>query len=203
MIKPKRSNYNPRQNNSNSHLPGRIGRYEILELLGRGGMGAVYRAFDPSLGREVVVKLISVLAIAADDEWRRRFQREVQTAGQLRHSNIVTVYDVDLNHEPPYVVMELLTGGTLKDLLQQRSLPWREALVLLRPLVQALAYAHRQKVIHRDLKPANVMFAGDEGNTLKLVDFGLARGQDEDQMTRTGIVMGTPTYMAPEQARAI
>ncbi len=191
-------------------LPAQIGRYKVLKQLGRGGMGTVYLAYDLSLEREVVVKCIAMPNMADGDEWRRRFRREVQSAAQLNHPHIVTIYDVDLDHEPPYVVMELLTGGTLQDWLQHKPLPWDEALMLLRSLAQALAYAHQKGIVHRDVKPANVMFAEDEilstaqgkpESVLKLVDFGLARWQsDQKQMTQAGMVMGTPAYMSPEQA---
>ncbi|MBN1993264.1 MAG: AAA-like domain-containing protein [Anaerolineae bacterium] len=179
--------------------PQQIGRYEILKLLGRGAMGEVYRAYDPQLNRKVALKLITPPDSASSNEWRRRFQREVQTAAQLNHPHIVTVYDVDLDYEPPYVVMELLTGDTLTEYLQQKPLPWQEILTLLHPLGQALAYAHQAGIIHRDVKPANVMFTGDR--ILKLVDFGLARWQGGEQVTQTGVLVGTPVYMSPEQAR--
>ncbi|MEW5961415.1 MAG: protein kinase, partial [Chloroflexota bacterium] len=181
-------------------LPPQIGRYRPLALVGRGGMGMVYRAYDPHLNREVVLKLIFLPDPAKGYEFQERFRREVQAAGQLNHPNIVTIYDVNLDHRPPFVVMELLTGGTLQDRLRSGPVPWPEALLLLRPLAEALAYAHRVGVIHRDVKPANVLFGGD-GNVLKLVDFGLARWQSSEQITQSGLVVGTPAYMSPEQAR--
>ncbi len=187
-----------------------IGRYKIVRPLGRGAMGEVYCAYDPDLDREVALKLIAPPDPASGDEWRRRFRREVQAAARLNHPHIIAIYDVDLEHDPPYVVMELLTGGTLRDRLAvQKPLPWQEALDLLYPICQALAYAHRAGVVHRDVKPTNVMFARDEtlppgrianGGTLKLVDFGLAHWEGGEQVTRTGDVVGTPAYMAPEQA---
>lgn len=196
--------------------PKQIDRYQILDLLGKGGMGQVFRAHDPDLGREVALKLVTL----PEQEWRQRFRREVQAAGQLNHPHIITVYDVKLEHEPPYVVMELLTGGTLHERLKDGSLPWREALILLRPLVEALAYAHQAGVIHRDIKPGNVMFSGDKTQlpasgappiserlrgVLKLVDFGLARQQSQAELpptiTQAGAVFGTPGYMSPEQAQ--
>jgi len=187
-------------------IPNQIGHYEILELLGRGAMSTVYRAYDPDFDREVALKLITPqYPIEVEpDEWRQRFRRGVRTAAGLNHPHIVTVYGGDLERKLPYMVMELLTGGTLKERLLEKSLPWREALTLLYPLCQALAYAHRAGVIHRDVEPGNVMFAGDEADTLKLVDFGLARLQDlpeEQRITQTGFVMGTPAYMSPEQVR--
>lgn len=179
----------------------KIGRYNIIELLGQGGMGKVYRALDPDLNREVVLKLINLPDAAIYEEWRQRFRREVQAAGQLNHPHIVTVYDVNLEHYPPYVVMELLHGVTLRDHLKTAPLLWRETLLLLQPLVEALAYAHRVGVVHRDVKPTNIMFGGDSGRVLKLVDFGLARGQSDSQVTHAGTVIGTLGYMSPEQAQ--
>jgi serine/threonine protein kinase len=195
-----------------------IGRYRVLELLGKGGMGEVYRAHDPDLDREVVLKVIALPDPEKNTEWRQRFKREVQAAARLNHPHIVTIYDVGLEHEPPYVVMELLTGGTLRARLKRGPIPWRETLTLLRPLGQALAYAHRAGIIHRDVKPGNIMFAdgeplppsqarpelgrgGGSRGGLKLVDFGLARQQDDEQLTHTGAIFGTPAYMSPEQAR--
>lgn len=176
-----------------------IGRYRILDTLGQGGMGKVYRAHDPDLNRPVVLKLITLPDSADRAEWTQRFKREVQAAARLNHRHIVTVHDVGLEHDPPYLVMELLPSGSLKERLNQQPLPWREALALLRPLAESLAFAHQAGIIHRDVKPANVMFSQD--GTLKLVDFGLARQQEEvEQVTQAGGVLGTPGYMAPEQA---
>lgn len=193
-------NLNTLSNLSPDDPRARIGRYKILELLGRGGMGVVYRAYDPDLNREVAVKVIVLPNPGSYNEWLHRFRREVQAVGQLKHPHIVTLYDVDLESDQPYVVMELLTGGTLKDRFTSGPLPWVEALHLFRPLIQALAYAHQKDIIHRDVKPTNVMFAGDEVNTLKLVDFGLARGLEGEQITQVGAILGTPAYMSPEQA---
>jgi serine/threonine protein kinase len=191
-------------------VPNQIGRYRVQDLLGKGGMGEAYRAFDPDLDREVALKIITLPGPDQNDEWRQRFEREVQVAACLNHPHIVTVYDVGLEHEPPYVVMELLTGGSLRERLKQGPIPWRETLMMLRPLGQALAYAHWAGVIHRDVKPGNIMFTGGETSSpfqgssrgvLKLVDFGLARRQDDEQLTHSGAVFGTPAYMSPEQAR--
>lgn len=180
----------------------RIDRYEIIEMLGKGGMGKVYRAIDPHLNREVVLKMIDFLDPDGDtDELHQRFEREVRIAGSLNHPHIVTVHDVVFDHDPPYVVMELLAGGTLKQHIKSKVLSWQEALVLLIPLAEALAYAHRTEVIHRDVKPDNIMFAGDEANTLKLVDFGLARWETAEKLTQIGTFVGTPAYMSPEQVK--
>ncbi len=185
-----------------------VGRYRLLSLLGQGGMGQVYLARDPDLNRDVALKLVVLPGSESDLTRQQRFKREVQASARLSHPHIITLYDVGLEHQPPYVVMELLTGGTLRDRLQAKRLPWPQTLRLLRPLGLALSYAHRAGVIHRDLKPANIMFTGDD--VLKLVDFGLARWQTEagqasppggEPLTHSGDVFGTPAYMSPEQAR--
>ena len=185
-------------------IPNQIGRYKILALLGQGAMGTVYRAHDPDLAREVALKLVAAPERQLTETWHSRFRREVQAAGQLKHPHIVTVYDVNLEHDQPHVVMELLTGGTLKKHLQQKSLSWLEALILLKPLAQALAYAHQGGIVHRDVKPANVMFDGSPEPALKLVDFGLAHQPGGVDATHTGAgasLFGTPAYMSPEQAQ--
>ncbi|MCP4535856.1 MAG: serine/threonine protein kinase, partial [Chloroflexi bacterium] len=179
-----------------------IGHYQIRALLGQGAMGEVYRAYDPRLDREVALKRITPPDSVRYDEWRQRFRREVRAAARLNHPHIVTVHDVDLESDPPYVVMEWLAGGTMKEWLREhKPLSWTEVLTLLRPLCEALVYAHQAGIIHRDVKPANVMFVGDEAKTLKLVDFGLARWETSSQVTQSGVILGTLAYMSPEQAR--
>jgi len=177
-----------------------IGRYQIKELLGKGAMGQVHRAYDSELDRDVALKLFSLPHQADETEGHQRFRREVRAASQLNHLHIVTIHDVNLTHTPPYVVMELLPNGTLKEYLRQNKLSWSEAAKLLQPLCQALAYAHQAGIIHRDVKPANVMFAGDQDHTLKLVDFGLALLPNAARITQSGGVVGTPAYLSPEQA---
>ena len=172
-------------------------------------MGVVYQAFDPALNREVALKLITGTALIQDAERRERFRREARAVGQLEHPHIVTIHDVRLEREDPYLVMELLTGGTLEERLKPGSMPWREVLTMLHPLGKALAYAHKSGVIHRDLKPRNVMFTGqntspsagqpDQG-IIKLVDFGLAYLEDVRKLSQTGVLIGTLAYMSPEQA---
>lgn len=170
----------------------RVGRYELQALIGRGGMGAVHKAYDPRIDRLVALKTITIV----DPSWRARFQQEARIAGRLNHPNIVTVYDVGEAGDIAYIVMELVEGQTLADLLPAR-LAWPEAVKMLLPVCQALDYAHRQKVIHRDVKPANVLLAAD--GRIKLTDFGIARLETARHLTQTGAVMGTPLYMAPEQ----
>lgn len=177
-----------------------VDRYQIQGQLGQGTMGTVYRAYDPGLDREVVLKLINLPDSVSSERWQQRFQREVRAAGGLNHPHIVTVHDVNLDHDPPYVVMELLRGGTLEDRLKQ-PMAWPEALRITRLLTQALAYAHKAGVVHRDVKPANIMFGGTEIDTLKLADFGLAYREGGESLTQVGELLGSPAYMAPEQAR--
>ncbi len=183
-----------------SRVPNQIGRYQVLARLGQGGMGSVYHAYDPELERDVVAKFITITA-QADAQWRERFRQEVRAASQLNHPHIITVYDVDLEHNPPYVVMERLQGGTLEERLRAEPLAWQDALSLFRLLAQTLGYAHQAGIIHRDVKPANVMFAGQEFDTVKLVDFGLARREGGEALTQVGDVLGSLAYMSPEQAR--
>ena len=173
--------------------------YEITEEIGSGGMATVYRAYQPSMDRHVAVKVIRS-SILHDPALRERFQREARLIARLEHPHLLPVYDFDGEHEPPYIVMRYLEGGTLKQVQQRGSVPREELLYILHQLAGALDYAHRQGVVHRDLKPSNVMI-DKEGNAF-LTDFGIARaaGGDKD-LTGTGLMIGTPGYMAPEQAR--
>jgi len=170
----------------------RIGRYELQALIGQGGMGSVYKAYDPHIDRSVALKTITIV----DPSWRARFQREVRIAGRLNHPHIVTVFDVGETGQVAYIVMELIEGKTLANLLPSR-LPWPEAIELLLPICRALEYAHQQGVIHRDVKPANILLTAD--GRVKLTDFGVARLDSTQQLTNTGAVIGTLLYMAPEQ----
>ena len=174
--------------------------YEITEEIGSGGMATVFRAYQPSMDRHVAIKVIRS-SILDDPALRERFQREARLIARLEHPHLLPVYDFDGEHNPPYIVMRYLEGGTLKQVQQQGSVPRAEFLYILRQLAGALDYAHRQGVVHRDLKPSNVMI-DREGNAF-LTDFGIARaaGGDKD-LTGTGLMIGTPGYMAPEQARA-
>ena len=174
--------------------------YEITEEIGSGGMATVYRAYQPSMDRHVAIKVIRS-SILHDKALRERFQREARLIARLEHPHLLPVYDFDGEHDPPYIVMRYLEGGTLKQVHQKGAVPREEFLYVLRQLAGALDYAHRQGVVHRDLKPSNVMI-DREGNAF-LTDFGIARatGGDKD-LTGTGLMIGTPGYMSPEQARA-
>jgi len=173
--------------------PDGIGRYKNLERIGRGAMGTVYRAYDPQIGRTVAIKVL----LSDDEELRARFGQEVRTAGTLSHQNIVTVYDFGETDGRPYIVMEYVDGRTLADLmLEGKPFPLSDKIRLMQQLCAALDYAHGRGVIHRDIKPANLML--DRHGDLKVVDFGIAKLGDV-QLTRTGDVLGTLTYMSPEQ----
>jgi eukaryotic-like serine/threonine-protein kinase len=178
----------------------RIGKYEVVDLLGRGGMGLVYRAFDRQLNREVAIKTVTE-GFTGDPEMTKRFYQEAAKTGALRHPNIVTVYDLGEQDGFPYIVMEYLSGDPLDRLIQSgKSQPLAYKLKILEQVCYALGYAHRNDVIHRDVKPANVIVQPD--GIVKLLDFGIARQEkNESRLTRTGSVIGTLQYMAPERLR--
>ncbi len=180
-----------------------IGSYQILEEVGKGGMAVVYRAYQPSIDREVAIKVITQ-GMAHNPESIQRFQREARLIARLEHPHILPVYDFDGGHEPPYIVMRYLDSGTLDDILGQEPLPPADVLFLLRQIGSALDYAHRQGIIHRDIKPSNIM-VDREGNAF-VTDFGLGRmvgGSEQQQLTASGAIMGTPNYMSPEQAQGL
>jgi uncharacterized protein (TIGR03067 family) len=179
---------------------GRIGHYEVLEVLGRGGFGIVLRAFDDVLQRVVAVKVLAP-EMAATSPARKRFLREARSSAQVRHENVVQVYAVE--EQPlPYLVMEFIPGETLQQRLDRTGpLDVPEVLRVGRQVAEGLAAAHAQGLIHRDIKPANVLIEGGARQRVKLTDFGLARAADDASISQSGIVAGTPMYMAPEQAR--
>lgn len=178
----------------------RIGKYEVIELLGRGGMGLVYRAFDRQLNREVAIKTVTE-GFTGDQEMLQRFYREAAKTGALKHPNIVIVYDLGEQDGFPYIVMEYLSGDPLDRLIQSRHpQPLAFKLKIVEQVCYALGYAHRNDVIHRDVKPANVIVQPD--GIVKLLDFGIARQEKSDgHLTRTGHVIGTLQYMAPERLK--
>jgi len=174
----------------------KIGKYEVLDTLGRGGMGVVYRAIDPRIGRLVAIKMITG-DYAKDPDYLNRFYREARSTGTLQHANIVTVYDLGDQDGVPYLVMEYLEGEPLDKIIGSRrdlSLPDRLDIII--QACNGLQYAHQHGVVHRDIKPGNIMVLKD-GN-VKLVDFGIAR-LGNSSMTATGQMIGTITYMSPEQ----
>jgi tRNA A-37 threonylcarbamoyl transferase component Bud32 len=171
--------------------------YEILGELGRGGMGVVYKARHTKLNRLVALKMILAGGHASAAELAR-FQTEAEAVARLRHANIVQVYEVGEHEGKPFFSLEFCGGGNLKEKLSGTPLPVGEAAALVETLARAMQAAHEQHVIHRDLKPANVLLAED--GTPKVTDFGLAKKLDEAGQTHSGAILGTPSYMAPEQA---
>ncbi|OLC54590.1 MAG: hypothetical protein AUH92_03620 [Acidobacteria bacterium 13_1_40CM_4_69_4] len=183
-------------------MPKTIGRYEILEEVGRGSMGVVYRARDPRIGRTVALKTIAFsfpLGPGEEEEFLQRFYHEAQVAGRLNHPNIVTIYDVGEKGTggDAYIVMEFVSGTNLHDLLAGGGrLPLMQVVEVVEKLAQALDYAHENGVVHRDIKPANILLT--ESGQPKILDFGIAR-LAAGGLTRPGKFFGTPNYMSPEQ----
>jgi serine/threonine protein kinase len=174
----------------------KIGRYEILGELGRGGMAMVHRARDPLFDREVAVKVLP-RELLHEPSFRSRFEREARVIAGLEHPAIVPVYDFGEENDQPYIVMRLMSGGSLGDRLHAGALPLQEAARILTALAPALDKAHSKGIVHRDLKPSNILF--DEHDNPYLADFGIARLTEASTvMTATGL-MGTPAYMSPEQ----
>src|SRR5262245_44862717 len=176
----------------------RVPGYEVEAVLGRGGMGVVYKARDLRLGRVVALKMLLAGAYAGSEE-RERFLREAEAVAGLRHANIVQVHGAGDHDGRPYFTMEYVEGGSLAQRLLSTPQPARQAAALLATLAEAVQVAHQGGIVHRDLKPANILLTTD--GTPKIADFGLARHFDGGAaLTRTGARVGTPSYMAPEQA---
>ena len=177
-------------------MPTKYGKYIVKSEVGRGGMGIVYLAEDPRLHRSVAVKVMSP-AMAGDPELLSRFYREAESAGQLRHPNIVTIYDIDEADGIPFIAMEFLEGETLDKIIAARKeLPVVKKLDIVAQTCKGLNYAHQRGVVHRDVKPPNIDVEKD--GLVKILDFGIAR-IGESHRTRTGTILGTPMYMSPEQ----
>lgn len=175
-----------------------LGKYEIVGKIGQGAMGEVFKAHDPILGRDVAIKTMTA-AIGTDEELRKRFHREAQSAARLSHPNIITIYDFGEDQGKVYMAMELLEGTDLKDLIGRHTpMTLDQKLGLMEQICDGLAFAHARDVVHRDLKPANLHI--QRGGQIKIMDFGLAKLSSSD-MTRAGMIMGTPNYMSPEQVR--
>jgi eukaryotic-like serine/threonine-protein kinase len=182
---------------------GKLGRYEVLNELGKGAMGVVYLAKDPVIGRMVAIKTIRTSQTGDDDsesrEFRERFVREAQTAGILSHPNIVTIHDIgeDTESRTSFIAMEYIEGRNLKSLLaEKKKFHWDEIADLIAQIAEALDYAHRKGIIHRDIKPANIILTTD--GKIKITDFGIAKIASSN-LTTTGQFLGTPNYMSPEQ----
>jgi CHASE2 domain-containing sensor protein len=178
-----------------------LGRYQVEKELGKGAMGVVYLGKDPKIGRVVAIKTMALSQEFEGDELtdaRERFFREAETAGRLQHQNIVTIFDAGEEHDLAYIAMEFLKGKDLADVTRDgHLLPVSKVLSIVARVAQALAYAHKQNVVHRDIKPANIMY-DPETDTVKVTDFGIARITDSSK-TKTGMVLGTPSFMSPEQ----
>src|SRR5580704_8985669 len=177
-----------------------IGQYEIRELLGEGGLGQVHAAFDTVLQRDVAIKSLRP-ELLNDTNFVDRFRVEATSLARLNHPNITTIYSLIPEGKNLYMVMELVRGHTLDDILKRRNAPIevRECLAIIAQAADGLSYAHSMGVIHRDIKPANLMVA--ENGVLKIMDFGIARVRGSQRLTRTGSIVGTLAYMAPEQLR--
>jgi WD40 repeat protein len=181
---------------------GRLGPYDIVDILGRGGMGVVLKAYDPNLRRFVALKVLT------DDPGmtstaRRRFDREAQAVASIHHDNVVGIYGISPDHDPPYFVMPFIEGRTLQELLDRQT-PFSidEIVRIGREAAAGLAAAHKGGVVHRDVKPANILIE-EPGGRVKITDFGLARGTDDVALTTAGLVAGTPLFMSPEQAHGV
>ena len=181
-----------------------LGNYRVVERIGRGGMAAVYKAYQPALERHVAIKVIHQQLTADDAQFLKRFQREARSVATLRHPNIVQVFDFGTQDDVSYMVMEYLEGHTLKAELNAlagrgETMPLAEVARIFEAVADALDYAHRQGMVHRDIKPANVMLT-TKGEVI-LTDFGIARIVGGTQYTATGAVVGTPAYLSPEQGQ--
>src|SRR5512137_2441323 len=177
-------------------------RYHILESLGEGGMASVYKAFDTRLERDVAVKIIrtDMFIPAVLQQVLKRFEREAKSLAKLSHPNIVSIIDYGEHEGVPYLVMEYLPGGSLKDRLSGQHMPWQDSFQLLLPIARALQFSHQQRIIHRDVKPSNILITLSDEPMLS--DFGIARileSEGSTALTGTGVGIGTPEYMAPEQ----
>ena len=182
----------------------RIGRYKIVRELGRGAMGVVYLATDPTIGRPVAIKTIRLGEVANAEErtrLRERLFREARSAGVLSHPGIVTIYDMQAQDDIAYIAMEYVNGPTLDQLISGQPLPPDRLFAILGQTAVALDYAHLKGIVHRDIKPANIMITED--GSAKITDFGIAKISTNEQFTMTGAIVGTPHYMAPEQVQGL
>lgn len=174
-----------------------IGNYRLVERIGRGGMGEVFRAQHVRLGSEAAIKLL-LPGLIGEDDFLRRFEREATSTAALQHPAILPVWDFGEHEGRPYLIMPLVRGGTLQDVLERGVLALGDILAYLRPVASALDYAHSRGIVHRDVKPVNIML--DQWGRVYLADFGIARAlEGSSRLTRSGVIIGTPEYMAPEQ----
>src|SRR5580692_399670 len=176
----------------------KLGKYELIEEVGRGAMGEVYKAQDPFIGRLVALKTITGALVGRPD-LLDRFYQEARSAGALQHPNIVTVYELGKEGETPFIAMEFLEGESLESIVERRPvLTLTQKVSYIIPVCRALDYAHKRGVVHRDIKPGNVMITKD--GAVKVVDFGIARLMDSSH-TQTNTIIGTLGYMSPQQIR--
>jgi eukaryotic-like serine/threonine-protein kinase len=181
-----------------------FGRYRITEVIGRGAMGIVYGAHDPAIHRQIAIKVIQLHTLTGEKDaafLRERLYREAHLAGSLSHPGIVTIYDLGEFEGQPFIAMERVWGPSLQALLDsRRGLTPVQSLDILRQIAAALDYAHAHRVVHRDVKPSNILL--QDGNSVKVVDFGIAKILSAQEQTLTGLGAGTPSYMSPEQIKA-
>jgi eukaryotic-like serine/threonine-protein kinase len=176
-----------------------LGRYRIVSEIGQGAMGVVYKAVDPIIDRTVAIKTINLnLSRQELEEYEARFQQEIKAAGRLNHPNIVTIYDVGKTDQVAYMAMEFLEGMELKDMIATGNLPPADVIVdIIAQVADGLSFAHQQDIVHRDVKPSNIMVM--KGTLAKITDFGIARLPNSAVKTMTGLILGSPRYMSPEQ----
>lgn len=183
--------------------PQTLGKYQIQGILGKGAMGVVYKGYDPNIARVVAIKTIHANMLDADSgrELLNRFRNEAQAVGRLNHANIVAIYEFDQDRGTPYFVMEFVEGHDLKTLQKDgRRFTPEEAVNIVGAVLSALSYTHQLGIVHRDIKPANIFIT--HHNQIKLADFGIAR-VDNAELTQLGSVLGTPSYMSPEQCKGV
>ena len=179
-------------------LPEKFGRFKVIDELGRGAMGVVYRAEDSALGRTVAIKTIALTGSAAErDVHEARFLQEARAAGGVSHPAIITIYDVGREGDIAFMAMELLEGRELRDLIREGTVTPSMAVDIVIRVAEGLAYAHERGVVHRDIKPGNIMVLPD--GRVKIMDFGIARLHEPTVKTQTGVLLGSPQYMSPEQ----
>ena len=179
---------------------GRVGDYEVVDVIGRGGMGVVLRAFDPKLTRTVAIKILAP-EVAVDQQAEERFLAEARAVASITHNHVVTVFNVNESHRPPWIAMELVEGESLQQRLDRSgALPLAEVLRIGAQTAAGLAAAHQRGIVHRDIKPANILLELQQ-QSAKITDFGLARAVNDPNLTQNGLIAGTPQYMSPEQAQ--
>ncbi len=180
------------------NLPEKFGRFKVIDELGRGAMGVVYRAQDSALGRTVAIKTIALTGSAAErDMHEARFQQEARAAGSIGHPAIITIYDVGREGDTAFIAMELLEGRDLREMIRDVSMMPSQSVSIAATVAEGLAYAHERGVVHRDIKPGNIMVLPD--GRVKIMDFGIARLHEPTVKTQTGVLLGSPQYMSPEQ----